>query len=70
MTATPADWLKTYGASFCIVDWSADLCALLGSAPAIECDDAWLAGKLRRELTEQARPRIEIFARGARRAAA
>jgi len=70
MVATPADWLACHGAGFCIVDWSVDLNALLGRAPAIECADDWLAGKLNRELTAQARPKIHIFAKGGRRAAA
>jgi hypothetical protein len=70
MVATPADWLRCHGAAFCIIDWNADLHAIIGRAPSVECADDWLAGKLKRELTEQARSRIQIFARGARRAAA
>jgi hypothetical protein len=70
MVATPADWLKTHGGSFCVLDWSADLQAIIGRVPAIECVDDWLAGKLKREMTEQARPKIQIFVKGNRRAAA
>jgi hypothetical protein len=70
MVATPYDWLRCHGAAFCVVDWSCDLNALIGRAPAIECADSWLASKLNRELTAQDRPKLKIIAKGARRAAA
>jgi len=70
MVATPADWLACHGAAFVILDWSCDLSALLGRAPTIECADDWLAGKLNREMAAQARPNIQIFAKGGCRAAA
>ncbi len=66
---TPQDFLACHGAGFCILDWTADVDAIIGAAPAVSCSTDDLAAKLQRVLTEQAKPRFPIIWPGLRRAA-
>src|SRR5262249_26257416 len=54
MVATPAAFVACHGQAFCILDWSADLNAIIGRAAAVECDSEELRGFLSRALHRQA----------------
>jgi len=58
MVATPQHYVDHVGEAFVIIDWSADLNAILGDVPGIVCDSAALADRLRRILVSQAMPGI------------
>jgi hypothetical protein len=57
MTSTPDAWVCSHGSSFCVVDWSADLQAIIGRASKIKCATPALHTKLRETLIAQAMPR-------------
>jgi hypothetical protein len=57
MLATPADYVAAHGAGFVILDWSADVNAIIGRVAAVECATSALYRKLRETLIEQAKPR-------------
>jgi hypothetical protein len=56
MVATPADHARDPG-TFCVVDWTADINAIIGRNSMIECSTPALYKKLRETLIAQAMPR-------------
>jgi len=60
MIETPADYLACRCEACCIIDWSADINAIIGLAPAIECATSRLERRLRQALVRQALPKIRI----------
>jgi hypothetical protein len=54
---TPADYVAAHGHGFVILDWSADINAIIGKVAAVECATAALYRKLKETLIEQAMPR-------------
>jgi len=60
LVATPADWLRDPQATTCILDWKADLRAILGDVPKVICASDAQKRFLRRRLAEQLAPRFEI----------
>ena len=59
MVATPRDHAVDPG-TFCIIDWNADINAIIGRAPAVECAIPALRERLIRALQAQAMPKIII----------
>jgi len=59
MVATPYDHAIDPG-TFCIIDWSADINAIIGIAPAVECASRDLERRLWDALTRQEMPKIPI----------
>ena len=57
MVSTPAAYLDCHGAAFCIIDWEADVDAILGPTAAVTVDNINLASRLRRTMFDQAAPR-------------
>lgn len=62
----PAAWITARGEAVCILDWSADIYALLSMSPRIVCDTPALAGKVRRAIN---RPRLDIAVKECRHVA-
>jgi hypothetical protein len=60
LVETPADYLACHCAAFCILDWNADINAMLGAAPGVCCSTLRLAQKLSRTLQQQAMPKLSI----------
>jgi hypothetical protein len=54
---TPAAYVAAHGHGFCIVDWTADVNAIIGRVEAVECATQALYARLRRTLIAQAMPR-------------
>jgi hypothetical protein len=70
LVATPAEHRADPRVTCCIIDWSADLNAAFGLAPAVECSTEALALRLHKTLVAQAVPRLKIRVAGLHRAAA
>ncbi len=71
MLETPAAYVDARGGGFCIVDWSADINAVVGRVAAVECATPALYKRLRETLIQQAMPRgLSITIASNRRAAA
>jgi len=68
MVATPRDCCADSG-TFCIIDWSAEIDAIIGQAPAVECATRELERRLRETLIRQATQRV-LPTRTAQRVAA
>jgi hypothetical protein len=70
---TPADFIACNGQAACIIDWTADVNAIIGEAESVGCQTTALAERMRRTLLAQARPpivdHIHVAASTSRRAA-
>jgi hypothetical protein len=60
LVATPADWLRDPQATTCILDWRANIRAILGDVADIHCWPPDLAKLLDRRLREQVAHRYRI----------
>src|SRR5215813_6449273 len=49
-------YIGGHGAAFCIIDWEADVDAILGPTAAVTVDNINLASRLRRTMFDQAAP--------------
>jgi hypothetical protein len=67
MVGTPQTYLDRAGECFCVLDWEADLNAMIGDAPSVVCDSSNLAAQLGQTLRKQAMPRLPISVLGERK---
>ncbi len=60
LISRPRDWMFDSGPSVCILQWTADLRAILWRAPEVRCADYRMKKYLEARLAAQVRPRFGI----------